>query len=247
MAIKVLIVDDEAPARGELRFILETLDSKLILSEARNGGEALTLIEQTPPDVIFLDINMPALNGLSMASLLGNLPEPPLIVFATAYHDHAVKAFELEAFDYIVKPFDERRLAKTLARIEKSLSERSAKAPVPQPVTIAKLWLEQDNENRILVDYADIYWCEASDKKVYAHTRSGKYAVRYTLKELETLLNGYDFARVHKSHLVNLNHVKEVVPWFSGNYLVRLSDNAQTELSMSRRYAAQLKGLTGWR
>jgi len=247
VAIKVLIVDDEAPARGELRFILETLNPTLILDEARNGGEALTLIEQNPPDVIFLDINMPALNGLSMASLLRNLPDPPLIVFATAYHDHAVKAFELEAFDYIVKPFDEKRLAKTLERIEKSLRGRPVKETTPQPATIAKLWLEQDNENRILVDYSDIYWCEASDKKVYAHTSSGKFAVRYTLKELESLLSGYDFARVHKSHLVNLNHVKEVVPWFSGNYLVRMNDAAQTELSMSRRYAAHLKGLTGWR
>ena len=151
--MKVLIVDDEAPARGELRFILETLNPALSLDEARNGGEALTLIEQSPPDVLFLDINMPALNGLSMASLLQNLPEPPLIVFATAYHDHAVKAFELEAFDYVVKPFDEKRLAKTLERIEKHLAKRQVKKPTPQPATIAKLWLEQDNENRILVDY----------------------------------------------------------------------------------------------
>ena len=245
--MKVLIVDDEAPARGELRFILETLSPTLSLDEARNGGEALTLIEQSPPDVLFLDINMPALNGLSMASLLQNLPEPPLIVFATAYHDHAVKAFELEAFDYIVKPFDEKRLAKTLERIEKHLAKRQVKKLTPQPTTIAKLWLEQDNENRILVDYGDIYWCEASDKKVYAHIRSGNFAVRYTLKELEALLRGYNFVRVHKSYLVNLNHVKEVVPWFSGNYLVRMNDANQTELTMSRRYAAQLKGLTGWR
>lgn len=250
MTISVLIVDDEAPARGELRFILETLNPTLKLSEAKNGGEALTQIDQAPPDVLFLDINMPALNGLSMASLLKNLPEPPLIVFATAYQDHAVKAFELEAFDYVVKPFDEKRLAQTLARLEKVLlkrREQDKEAYATEPTPLPKMWLEQDNENRILVDYSDIYWYEAGDKKVYAQTRSGKFLVHYTLKELENLLKRHSFARVHKSYLVNLNQIKEVVPWFSGNYLVRINDDTQTELTMSRRYAAQLKGLTGWR
>ncbi|MCA9836945.1 MAG: response regulator transcription factor [Trueperaceae bacterium] len=253
--MKVLITDDEAPARGELRYILEELEPSLSLSEARNGEEALASLSKTAFDVVFLDINMPGQNGLSVASSLLDLPEPPLIVFATAYDEHALQAFELEALDYVLKPFNEKRLAQTLERVQqtlqnrRSLEEQQAKlrSYLKKAKKLNKLWAELNNDNRILLDYSEIFWLEAKDKKVYAHTYDATFLLRYTLKELEELLLEEAFIRIHKGIIVNMNHMAELVPWFSGNYLLRMRDEAKTELSLSRRYAAELKELTSWR
>ncbi len=255
----ILIADDETPARGEIRYILETLAPEATFYEATNGEEALSLIEAEPIDVVFLDINMPGLDGLTAAATIMDGPEPPLIVFATAYDEHALRAFELAALDYIVKPFDERRLEQTMERIRQALTERGTllqkqtalRDYLQQAVPIGgltKLWGELENENRMLIDYRDILWLEAEAKKVYMQTAAGdKLLVRYTLKELEPRLSQHNFARVHKAYLVNLNTIAEVVPWFSGTYLIRIADKGQTEIPMSRRYASQLKKITGWR
>ena len=257
--MQILIADDETPARGELCYILENLVPEATFYEATNGQAALNLIESEPIEVAFLDINMPDVDGLAVAATIMDGPEPPLIVFATAYDEHAVRAFELAALDYVVKPFDERRLAQTVERIRQALDERATLtqrqtalreyllSTVPT-AGLTKLWGKRENETRVLVDYADILWVVAEIKKVYVHTTAGeKLPVRYTLKELEPRLSRHNFARVHKGYLVNLDHVAEVVPWFSGTYLIRMADEAQTEIPMSRRYAAHLKKVTGWR
>ena len=255
----ILIADDETPARSELRYILEMLAPETTFYEAANGGEALRLIEREPVEVAFLDINMPDVDGLAVAAIVMDGPEPPLVVFATAYDEHALQAFELAALDYVVKPFDERRLAQTmeracqvlgeqatLARRQTALREYLLQATPPEGLT--KLWGRRENQNRVLVDYDDILWVEAEAKKVYVQTIAGeKLLVRHTLKELEPRLSHHNFARVHKAYLVNLDHVAEVVPWFSGAYLVRMADEARTQIPMSRRYAARLKKTTGWR
>lgn len=255
----ILIADDEAPARGELRYILELLAPEATFYEAVNGHATLKLIEQEAIDVAFLDINMPGLDGLTLATIIMDGPEPPLIVFATAYDEHALRAFELAALDYVVKPFDERRLAQTVERVRQALAQRDLLAHkhtamrdyLAQTVAVAslsKLWGERKNETRRLVDFNDILWIEAEAKKVYMQTVAGeKLLVRYTLKELEPRLSQHSFARVHKAYLVNLNHVAEVAPWFSGGYLIRIADPARTEIPVSRRYAVHLKHLTGWR
>jgi DNA-binding LytR/AlgR family response regulator len=202
---------------------------------------------------------MPGPDGLTVAATIMDGPEPPLVVFATAYDEHALHAFELAALDYIVKPFNERRLAQTATRLRQALSEHDALAQQQNalrgyleqnaPVgNLTKLWGERENDNRMLVDYQDIFWLEAEDKKVYMQTSIGdKLLVRYTLKELEPRLSQHNFARVHKAYLVNLGAIAEVVPWFSGGYVIRIANDARTEIPMSRRYAAQLKKLTGWR
>jgi DNA-binding LytR/AlgR family response regulator len=254
----ILIADDETPARSELRYVLEMLAPKATFYEATNGDEALELIEREPVDVAFLDIRMPGLDGLEVAAMIVDEPEPPLIVFATAYDEHALRAFELAALDYVVKPFDERRLARTVERVRQALGERETLAQrraalreylreaIPT-AGLTKLWGERENETRVLVDYGDILWIVAEAKKVYAHTTAGeKLLVRHTLKDLEPRLGPHDFARVHKGYIVNLNHVVEVAPWFSGAYVIRMADETRTEIPMSRRYAAQLKKLTDW-
>jgi len=255
--MNILITDDEAPARGELRYLLEQLEPNISFTEARNGEEALLTLSQTSMDVVFLDINMPGLNGLSVASTLLDMPEPPLVVFATAYDEHAVKAFELEALDYVVKPFDERRLEQTVGRIKQSLKDKTRREEQQKnvrkylntvsPKRLRKLWAERENENRVLLDYDAIYWLEADEKKVFAHTSKETMQLRYTLKELEFVLQEEPFVRVHKANLINLNHMLEVIPWFSGNYMIRMNNEQQSQVKMSRRYAAQLKELTDWR
>ena len=252
--MQILIVDDEKPARGELRFMLQKLESSATFFEARNGQEALQTIEEEPIDVVFLDINMPGLDGVTTASMMMGRPKPPLIVFATAYDTHAIKAFELAALDYMVKPFQETRLAQTMVRIretvrnaatgddqKKALRAYIQQHPPDQP-QLEKLWGELENGNYALINYTDIRYIEAVDKKVYACGKDEtRLLVRYTIKELEQKLSAFGFARIHKGYLVNLNHIAEVIPYFSGTFLIRLNDSDKTELPMSRQYGKQLK------
>ena len=256
--MKILIADDELPARAELRHILAALAPEAAFHEAATGEAALEAVEREPMEVVFLDIRMPGLDGLAVAAAIMDGPDPPLIVFATAYDEHALQAFELAALDYVMKPFDERRVARTMERVRHALDERAVleqeRAAVRKylrqasPNVLPKLWGERANENRVLVDFRDILWVVAENKDVFVQTSSGeKLRARYTLKELEPRLAPHRFARAHRAYLVNLDCVAEVAPWFSGNYVIRMNDANHTEIPMSRRYAAQLKRLTGWR
>jgi len=158
-----------------------------------------------------------------------------------------------------VKPFDERRLAQTVERIHQALEERAMldqkqaalreylRQAAPS-VGLTRLWGQRENESWVLVDYQDILWVVAEARKVYVQTVGGeKLPVRQTLKELEARLDPHGFARVHKGYLVNLDHVAEVAPWFSGTYLIRMADEKHSQIPMSRRYAAHLKKMTDWR
>jgi two-component system response regulator LytT len=257
--MNMLIVDDEAPARGELRYILQGLVPEAVLSEAVDGAEALAKVEEEPIDVVFLDINLPGLDGLSVAATIAESPQPPVIVFATAYDEHALKAIELAALDYVVKPFDERRLESTVERVRRALAERSVlekrQAAMREYLSrtaaapgLTKLWGEREGGSRVLVDYRDILWIEAGEKDVHMRTAAGeKLRLRQTLKELEPRLSPHNFARVHKAFLVNLDYLAEVAPWSAGIYTIRMKDKARTEIPMSRRYAAVIKQLTGWK
>ena len=254
--MNILIADDEAPARGELSYILDMLEPKATLHEAKNGADALKIIAAQKIDVAFLDINMPGLSGLAVANTAIEMKNPPIIIFATAYNEHAASAFEMAALDYLVKPFSEKRVAKTLERIHQRLRQKDLKEKSVndlknylnenEPAKLKKIWLERENENLLLLDYKDIYWFAAEDKKVYAHSYNEKFVVRYTLKELESILSDDKFIRVHKAYLVNISHISELVPWFSGNYLIRMKDENRSELKLSRRYAVKLKEITLW-
>ncbi len=249
----ILLVDDEFPARQELRFVLEGLLPEATLYEASDGDEALAVMATLNADIVFLDINMPKITGLSVAAAMMDSPEPPLIVFATAYDEHALKAFELAALDYVVKPFSKRRLTKTVAKIRQRLGEKNTllqqKALIqqflaenPKSNSPKKLWAEQENGARLLIPYEEISYLEAKEKRVYLHTTSAqRWRTRYTLKELEPRLIEYKFCRTHKAYLVNLNCVAELIPWFSGSYQLKLSDAAESIIPVSRRYAPHLK------
>jgi two-component system response regulator LytT len=257
--MNILIVDDEAPARGELRYILQSLAPDAVIQEATDGAEALEKVEEEPIDVVFLDINMPGMDGLAVAATIAECPRPPVIVFATAYDEHALRAIELAALDYVVKPFDERRLGATMDRIRRTVAERDTLekkqntlrdylAQAAPGAGLTKLWGERDAGSRVLVDYKDILWIEAVDKAVLMRTAAGeKLRMRQTLKELESRLAAHNFARVHKAYLVNLDYLAEIAPWSAGVYTIRMKDKARTEIPMSRRYAAIIKQMTGWK
>ncbi|MBB6029293.1 LytR/AlgR family response regulator transcription factor [Oceanithermus desulfurans] len=230
--MKVLIVDDERPARAELRWALEQSGPDLEVHEASEAAAALGLLHAGGFDAVFLDVNMPGLSGLQLAELLAELPRRPLVVFATAYAEHAARAFELEAADYLVKPYDEVRVGQTLERLRRRLAEAPAPDPAGPP---RRLWVELENENLKPLELGAVAWFEAREKRVFAHAPGGPYRLRQTLKELEAWLPP-EFVRVHKAAIVNLEHVAEVVPWFSGTYRIRLKDGATVR--MSRRHAA---------
>ncbi len=248
----ILIAEDEEHTRAELKYLLEELEPAATILESDDGLEAIALVNDKAVDVLFLDINMPGESGLNVAATLMDKPNAPLIVFATAYSQHALKAFELAAVDYLVKPYREARLKQTIDRVRNLIAGKGLEPALSYPAEpavkqINKLWAVRDEEVGVLLDFKDILWFEADDKRVFVQSHNeDKLLVRYTMRELEERLTPYHFARTHKSYLVNLEHVREIEPWFSGTYLLRLGDAAKSKVPLSRQFAKNLKDLMGW-
>jgi two-component system, LytTR family, response regulator LytT len=251
----ILIAEDELPSRNELRYMLNDIEPDAVFFEAADGETALKIVEQEPIDLVFLDIHMPGMDGLTAATTIIEKPEPPLIVFATAYDEHALKAFELATMDYIVKPFDERRLEKTMKRARLLLKEREAlenrqsntREFLQNTSPLTRIWAQESSKDWVLVDFSRILFVEANAGKVYVHTASNEHLlVRQTLKDLELRLASHQFLRVHKAYIVNLDRVSEVAPLFSGTFVIRMDDAAKTKVPLARSYVNQFKKLTGW-
>lgn len=243
--IRILIVDDEAPARDELRFLLERIPEIQIVDVAKNGKEALSKIEDTKPDVVFLDIQMPDMTGLSVCRELTLRLQPeeiPLIVFATAYDQHALEAFEVNAIDYILKPFDEERLKSTMEKIKRLLNNPNSE-PLNRILSLlekpkrAKLPVEE-NERIVLLDPQEIVYCSICGRQVFIQTKSRDYTANYNLGELEQRLG---FLRTHKSYLVNPEMVREIIPWFNGAYNLVMQDEKKTCVPVSRTYLKEVR------
>jgi len=239
--MRVLIVDDEAPARDKLRRWLAEDSDVALVGECADGLEAAASIATLQPDAVFLDIQMPGLSGLEVASQL----EPalaPLLVFVTAYDEHAIRAFDLNAVDYLLKPYDKERLQKSLAR----LRERRGEAPAASATAIRTARAQTGSSQRLLVpqgeklqliDASSIHWLEADDNYVHVHTAQTRYMLRRTLSDLLTQL-GSNFRRIHKSAAVNIAEVKSLSPLFKGDHEVHLRSGAV--LRLSRRYKDEL-------
>lgn len=244
MTLRVLIADDEAPARRKIgRFLHDHADIEIV-AEASNGIDALDLIALTKPNIAFLDVQMPDLDGLGIAETIAASSNPPAIVFVTAFDQYAVKAFEVRAHDYLLKPYDRERFDQALER-----ARAAALAPA-RGERIAELLAQARNEDRYVrrvliagdaksffVATRDISRLESDGNNVLIHTPSASYAMRSTLESLESRLNPDTFARVHRSHIVNIDSIAEIRPWFHGDYKLLLRDG--TELAWSRRYAAK--------
>jgi two-component system LytT family response regulator len=236
--IRVLIADDEAPARGKLeRWVAEQPDMQLA-GYAEDGLVAAESIERLHPDVAFLDIQMPGLSGLEVAAQLEG-SSAPLIVFVTAFDEHAVKAFELNAVDYLLKPYDKDRLLRALQRVRERLggdreSRSAAVAMARAQTTSTERLLVPDGERLQLIDSTSIEWLQAEDNYVHVHTAARGYLLRRTLQDLLMQLGEERFVRIHKSAAVNLSAIAALTPLFKGDYEVELRNGRA--LRLSRRY-----------
>lgn len=253
MKIKTLIVDDEEMARSELIYLLD-LDQRFELAgKASNGKEAIKILRKKDFGLVLLDIKMPEISGIEVAQSLKKLKNPPQLVFTTAYDEYAIEAFKLAAIDYLLKPISEERFQKTLERVWDNINENKNDNHIVDKInTILKIFESQntapgkiaieDNGRYRLLDYDVIYYFSTADTKVRTHTENNSYLTHFKLKELEERLPSY-FFRLHRSYIVNLCKVKEVIPWFKGKYQVVIDDNSEHEIPVSRNKVKQLNDL----
>jgi len=237
--MRVLIVDDEAPARDKLRRWLAEQPDVALVGECSDGLEAAASITTLQPDTVFLDIQMPGMSGLEVAAQL----EPalaPLLVFVTAYDEHAIKAFDLNAVDYLLKPYDKDRLLKTLARLRGRRGDANGAPAIhtarAQTGSSERLLVPKGEELQ-LIDASSIHWIEADDNYVHVHTAQTRYMLRRTLSDLLVQL-GERFTRIHKSAAVNIAEVKSLSPLFKGDHEVHMRSGAV--LRLSRRFKDEL-------
>jgi two-component system LytT family response regulator/two-component system response regulator LytT len=247
--ISALLVDDEQLAREELSYLLKEFPEVEVLAAARNGLEAIKLIEDLEPDVVFLDVQMPGLDGLGVIQKLRekNVPLPHFIL-ATAYDQYALEAFRLEALDYLLKPIERERLALSVERAHKAVAEKT-KPTQPEPVPSksgvqrTKLLVKSSNRN-FIVDAQDVIYATIEDGliTVVATAVEGESNYR-TIEELQSNLDPDTFWRVHRSFLVNIHRIREVIPWFKSSFQLRMDDKKQTEIPVSRVQTKRLRAL----
>jgi two-component system LytT family response regulator/two-component system response regulator LytT len=255
--LRVVVVDDEQLAREELCYQLDQLGDVEIIAQAGNGVEALTAVDRFAPDLVFLDVQMPGLNGFEVARRLLDREEAPALVFVTAFDHHAIEAFEVNAVDYLLKPVEGGRLEQALQRARRRVAlERSDSAASPpvndQIERLVKMMADRQvrreqvairiGERFMLVQADDIIFASLADESINIVTGQVTGTSNYrTLDDLQARLDPDVFWRVHRSHLVNINKIKEIVPWFSRNYILRMKDAKGTEIPVSRSQTKRLR------
>ena len=251
MDLKTVVVDDEQLARDELRYLLERLGGVEIVAQAGNGVEALRVIEEYQPDLVMLDVQMPGLTGFEVARRVVQAGLESQLVFVTAYDQYAIDAFEVNAVDYLLKPVEAERLATAVERVRKRLAaEKPRKETELEPL----LQMLADRQGRreqlaikveerfLLVQTDEVVHASVEDDQIRVVTNSLSGTSNYrTLDELQTRLDPAVFWRVHRSHLVNINKIKEIVPWFSRNYILKMKDAKGTEIPVSRSQTRRLR------
>ena len=248
--LRALIVDDEYPAREELRYLLRSFPEIEVVGEAAEPGEALELIRNIDYDLCFLDVRMPGGSGLDLVKELARLPRRPAVIFVTAYPDHAVEAFDLDAVDYLLKPFDEARLGRALQRIvERTQETASPNGTVAShdehrgEATLDKIPVPR-GDRTILIDVDDIMYATAARGYSYLVTSQGRHLVSFSLTELERRLGNRGFFRTHRAYLINLKRARAIEPDFAGALQVTM-DDGEERVPVSRRQARALKRLLG--
>ena len=277
MTLKALIVDDEQLARDELQYLLSSIDDVEVVAQGKNGIEAIALVPRLEPDVVFLDVQMPGLDGFAVLRKLLEKTGPetlPQIIFATAFDKYAVRAFEVNAVDYLLKPFDRVRLVQALARVRARLqapTQNSHDTPAaPRTPALSREQVDslirlieqqsggtsnngrgssskivvQAGTRMLLVDQKELCFAAIDEGVISVSTPTveGQSKCR-TLEELLELLDPQIFWRAHRSYVVNINHIKEVVPWFKSSYQLRMNDRKNTEIPVSRAQTRRLREL----
>ena len=261
MPINTLIVDDEKPARDELAFLLKGFPEIHLVAQGKIGLEAVSLIKEHAPDLVFLDVHMPGLDGFGVLQrLVERKMKVPHVVFATAFDHYAVQAFDVNAVDYVLKPFDKGRIAKAIQRARREIESATSpadrleqlvsrlgaaqlgapKAPSSSPSKI----LVNSQQRLLLVDAEDLIFASISDGLISITAQEIEGTSNYrTLDELHEALDSDSFWRPHRSFLVNIHHIKEVVPWFKSSYMLKMHDRKQTEIPVSRQQTKRLREL----
>jgi two-component system LytT family response regulator/two-component system response regulator LytT len=254
MKIAALIVDDEQPARDELAYLLKGFPDIEIIGQGKNGVEAVSLIRELNPQVTFLDVQMPGLDGFGVIKkLLEKKVHLPYFIFATAYDNYAVQAFEVNAIDYLLKPVAKLRLEKAILKLRRTIETAASTSDkltrlvqmIEERPAMQKNKLVVKSQGRLfLVDPEEIIFASIEDGVISLVTRDieGQSNFR-TVEELQGTLDPKIFWRVHRSYLVNVNHIKEVVPWFKSSYQLKMQDRKQTEIPVSRAQTRKLREL----
>ncbi len=250
--LTALIVDDEKLARDELAFLLSSFPQLEITGTANNGLEAVDFIENNEPDIVFMDVQMPGLDGLeAVRTLVENGAKLPHFIFATAHDQYAVDAFEVNAVDYLLKPIDKKRLAVSIERAQKLIEAPQGPdrmeqllAQIENRVQSRTKLLVKNNNRMFLVDANDMICAKIVDGTITMISTYIEGESNYkTIEELQSSLDPASFWRPHRSYLVNINKIKEVVPWFKSTYQLRMSDKRQTEIPVSRAQTKRLREL----
>ncbi len=253
MKIDCFITDDEAPAVDELKYILSGLSGVVIAGTAFCAEEAIRGIFLKKPDLVFLDIKMPGKDGFEVIKACRTMQKKPYFVFATAYDQHAVKAFEASVVDYVLKPFVPIRIQESVERVRNLIGNKKQEKLyskiellvdgfTSQNMAINKISVEK-NGRIFLIPYNEIIFFKAEDRGIFAHTCEKAYSVwgMTSLDEIESKLESHGFFRSHRGFLINLNSVQEIIPWFNGRYILTASDKNKSEIPVSRRRAKELR------
>lgn len=245
--LRTIVVDDEPLARVHLRSLLATDHDVEVVGECGNGRDAVDAVRELAPDLLLLDIQMPELDGFGVVQALG-ADVPPAVVFVTAYDEHAVRAFQVCALDYLLKPVDRARFHQTLERAKDRLQSDDVSGfrrrldqlltQLEAPAAARRLALRVDGRT-LFIDAADVDWLEAVDNYVRVHVGRQTYVVRATLSRMESRLPAAQFLRVHRSSIINVDRVREVQPWFQGDYVLILHDGTRVTSGRSYRQALQ--------
>lgn len=248
--IRTVVVDDEKLARERVKGFLRKIEDVDVVGEADEGNAAVEVIERCRPDLVVLDIQMP---GTDAFGVLRALKEPPHVIFATAYDEYAIKAFEVEALDYLLKPFSQARLVDAVDRVRRKIAEGASRADERAIGRVAERGPSYASQipvhtaRKILVlPVEEILYFAVESRLVYAHVDGRSYMTNFTLRELEERLDPEIFFRAHKSRLVNLRKVKEIVRWFGGRYRLVMSDAAGSQVELSRVQARELRARLRW-
>lgn len=256
MQINTIIVDDEKPAREELAYLLKGFPEINVIGQGKNGVDAVNLIKEHAPDLVFLDVQMPGLDGFGvLKKLVERKMKVPHVVFATAFDHYAVQAFDVNAVDYVLKPFDKARISKAITRARKAIETQipaadrleqlvqqlaAARPSSPQPVKL----LVKSQQRLLLVDAEDLIYASIEGGMITVTTKDVEGVSNYhTLEEMNAALDSESFWRPHRSFLVNVHHIKEVVPWFRSTYMLKMSDKKQTQIPVGRSQVKRMREL----
>lgn len=240
MRVKTVIVDDEKPICDEIEFLLKMHANIEVVAKFTNSLEALDYILKNNPGLVFLDIKMPGLSGFDIAEKLEGMLYPPLIIFLTAFEEHAIKAFDTLAVGYIPKPITPEKITRVLSKVKNIIVSIDARVS-----TRSDKICVFDNNKIIPLDKKDIVLVYVKEKEVHVCTKNSDFITSLTMQEIEEMIADVNFIRVHRQFLVNINKIIEVIPWFHGSYLLRMDDFRKQEVPVSRGKIKLLKGILG--